>query len=186
MKIILASNSPRRKELLKAHNIKFDVIPSDISEVLNPNFTPVENVMELARQKAEDVYKKCQTAPILAADTVVVYGNEILGKPVNEEDAFRMLKLLSGKTHQVITGVAFIFDGTVETSHEISNVTFKEILDEDILEYIETKEPMDKAGSYAIQGIGSKFIESYDGEYDNIVGLPMKLVLKIIKKAIEI
>jgi septum formation protein len=185
MKIILASNSPRRKELLKAHNIEFDVIPSDISEVLNPNLSPVENVMELAKQKAEDVFNKTHKTAILAADTIVVYGNQILGKPVDEEDAFRMLRLLSGKTHQVITGVAFISTKGLETSYDVSNVTFKEISEEDILEYIKTKEPMDKAGSYAIQGIGSKFVESYDGEFDNIVGLPMKLVLEILKKAIE-
>ena len=185
MKIILASNSPRRKELLKAHNIEFDVIPSDILEVLNANLSPVENVMELAKQKALDVYNKSKITPILAADTVVVYGNQILGKPTDEEDAYRMLRLLSGKTHQVITGVAFISEVGIQTSHEISNVTFKEISNDDIYEYIKTKEPMDKAGSYAIQGIGAKFIESYDGEFDNIVGLPMKLVLQILKKAIE-
>ena len=186
MKIILASNSPRRKELLKAYNIKFDVIPSDITEVLCPQLTPAENVMELAKQKALDVYNKCQTPFILAADTVVVYDNQILGKPKDEEDAFRMLKLLSGKTHQVITGVAFLSLEGVESSYEISNVTFKEITDNDILEYIKTNEPMDKSGSYDIKGIGAKFVQSYDGDFDNIVGLPMKLVLDILKKAIEI
>ena len=181
MKIILASNSPRRKELLTAHNISFEVIPSDISEVLNPNLSPVENVMSLAKQKAVDVYEKCKKQPILAADTVVVYNDEILGKPIDEHDAFRMLKLLSGKTHEVITGVAYISGNGIEASHEISKVTFREVTDEEIVEYINTKEPMDKAGSYAIQGIGAKLVKSYEGEFDNIVGLPMKLVLKMIK-----
>ena len=182
MKIILASNSPRRKELLTAHNIAFEVIPSDISEELNPHLSPVDNVMSLAKQKALDVYEKCKKQPILAADTVVVYNNEILGKPADEQDAFRMLKLLSGKTHEVITGVAYISDNGVETSHEISKVTFNLLTDEEIVEYIDTKEPMDKAGSYAIQGIGAKLVKSYEGEYNNIVGLPMKLVLKMLKK----
>ena len=181
MKIILASNSPRRKELLTKHNIAFDVIPSNIEEVLNTNLNPVENVMSLAKQKALDVYSNCQLTPILAADTIVVYNNEILGKPKDELDAFRMLRLLSGKTHEVITGVALVTNGVVNTYHVVSKVTFKEISDEEILEYIKTKEPMDKAGSYAIQGIGSKFIDSYEGDFDNIVGLPMKLVLEILK-----
>ena len=181
MKIILASNSPRRKELLTAHNISFEVIPSDILEELNPNLSPVENVMNLAKQKALDVYIKSKKQPILAADTVVVYNNEILGKPIDEKDAFRMLKLLNGKTHEVITGVAYISEKGVEISHEISKVTFRQVTDEEIVEYINTKEPMDKAGSYAIQGIGAKLVKSYEGEFDNIVGLPMKLVLKMIK-----
>ena len=93
-----------------------------------------------------------------------------------------MLKLLSGKTHEVITGVAYISGNNVETSYEISRVTFNQLTDEEIVEYIATKEPMDKAGSYAIQGIGAKLVKSYEGEFDNIVGLPMKLVLKMLKK----
>lgn len=182
MKIILASNSPRRKELLKQHNIDFVVIPSKIDEQIDPKLNPYENVMNLARQKALDVYKENKSMPILAADTIVVYNNEILGKPIDELDAFRMLKTLSGKTHEVITGVAFICVDVVETEYEVSKVTFKELTDEEIFEYIKTKEPMDKAGSYAIQGIGSKFIQSYEGEFDNIVGLPMKLVVKLLKE----
>ena len=181
MKIILASNSPRRKELLTAHGISFDVIPSNVLEELDSNLSPAENVMSLAKQKALDVYKKCQTVSILAADTVVVYNNQILGKPIDENDAFRTLRLLSGNTHEVITGVAFISATGIETSYETSKVTFKEISDQEILEYIKSGEPMDKAGSYAIQGIGSKFIQKYEGEFDNIVGLPMKLVLRMIR-----
>jgi septum formation protein len=180
MKIILASNSPRRKELLTKHNIAFDVIPSNIEEVVDLNMTPAENVMNLAKQKALDVYKKCQTAPILAADTIVAYDNEILGKPKDEMDAFRMLKLLSGKTHEVITGVAFVCNGNTMVYYEVSKVTFKELTEEEIIEYIKTKEPMDKAGSYAIQGIGSKFVLKFEGSYDNIVGLPVELVKKML------
>ena len=186
MKIVLASNSPRRKELLEIYNIEFEVIPSNVTEELDLNLSPTANVMELAKQKALDVFAKCNKPAILAADTVVVYDNQILGKPADEKDAFRMLRLLNGKTHQVITGVAFISKYGVETAYEVSEVTFKEVSDEVILSYIETKEPMDKAGSYAIQGKGSLLIESFEGEFDNIVGLPMKLVLNMMKKAIEI
>ena len=182
MKIILASNSPRRKELLKNHNIEFEVIPSNVLEEIDNLLTPYENVMNLAKLKAMDVYKNHETHSILAADTIVIYNNEILGKPIDTEDARRMLRLLSGETHEVATGVAFIKNGILNVSYEVSKVTFKELSDSDIEWYIETKEPMDKAGSYAIQGLGSKFIESYEGSFDNIVGLPMGLVLKFLNE----
>ena len=182
MKIILVSNSPRRKELLTKHNISFDVIPSNVDEQIDLSLTPYENVMSLAKQKALDVYKNHPSLPILAADTIVIYNNEILGKPIGQSDARRMLKLLSGNTHEVATGVAFIEEGVVKVDYLVSKVTFKELTDGDIDWYIETKEPMDKAGSYAIQGLGSKFIECYEGSFDNIVGLPMDLVLKFLNK----
>lgn len=188
MKIILASNSPRRKELLEKNKIEFVVRPSNVDEALNPDFTVYENVMKLAYLKAQDVYNKNPNEIVLGADTIVAYGNEILGKPLDEMDAFRMLKLLSGKTHEVITAVAVIAKNKEIVEYEVSKVTFKKVSEEEILEYIKTKEPMDKAGSYAIQGIGNKFIESFEGEFDNIVGLPMKLVLRIleqINKAID-
>ena len=180
MGIILASNSPRRKELLKEHNIRFEVIPSNYDEKINDELNVYENVVHLAKMKCLDVYNSHKDQIVLAADTIVVYDNEILGKPKDEKDAFRMLSLLSGKTHEVITGVAVGKNGDIQVNYEVSKVTFKEITEEEILEYIKTKEPLDKAGSYAIQGIGNKFIEGYEGEYDNIVGLPMKLVLKML------
>lgn len=180
MKLILASNSPRRKELLQEHNIEFEVIPSQVDEVVDMAMDVYQNVMHLATIKCEDVYSKNPNRIVLAADTIVVYNDEILGKPKDEEDAYRMLKLLSGNTHEVITGVCVIDNGIKKVDHVVSKVVFKEITDEDIYEYIKTKEPMDKAGSYAIQGIGSKFIEKYEGEYDNIVGLPMKKVLELL------
>lgn len=180
MKIILASNSPRRKELLREHNIDFDVIPSSVDEKINHNLDVYDNVMNLAKIKALDVYQNNSDRCILAADTIVVYKNQILGKPKDEKDAYRMLSLLNGNTHEVITGICVIHKDKILLEYEISKVTFKKISDEDIFEYIKTKEPMDKAGAYAIQGIGSKFIEKYEGEYDNIVGLPMKKVLKAL------
>ena len=182
MKIILASNSPRRKELLEQNNIEFIVMPSNIDEEVDNNLTPYENVMNLARQKALDVYKRNQTLPILAADTIVALDKSILGKPADEVDAYRMLSSLSGRSHEVVTGVAFVNDGEVKCDYCVSKVTFKKLSSEQIYEYIATKEPMDKAGSYAIQGIGSKLIESYEGDFDNIVGLPMRLVLEFLKK----
>ena len=182
MKIILASNSPRRKELLEKHKISFVVKPSNVNEVIDKNLSVYENAMNLAKIKALDVFNRNQEEVVLAADTIVVYENEILGKPIDEMDAFRMLKLLSGKTHEVITGVALFTKDSQIIDYEVSKVTFNKITEEEILEYIKTKEPMDKAGSYAIQGIGSKFVKSYEGEFDNIVGLPMKLVLKMLSK----
>ena len=182
MEIILASNSPRRKELLEKNGISFVVQPSGVDEVLDKKLTVYENVMNLAKLKAMDVYNKNKNETVLAADTIVVYNDEILGKPIDEMDAFRMLKLLSGKTHEVVTAVAVISSEKQSVEYEVSKVTFHKITEEEILEYIKTKEPMDKAGSYAIQGIGSKFVKSYEGEFDNIVGLPMKLVLKMLNK----
>ena len=189
MKIILASNSPRRKELLKEHNIDFVVIPSNVNEVIDATITPYENVMRLSEIKGLDVFAKNKDDLVIAADTIVVYNNEILGKPKDEKDAFRMLRLLSGKIHEVVTGVTLITNKKQITEYEVSYVKFKDLSDEEIWDYIKTKEPMDKAGSYAIQGIGSKFIEYHEGSYDNIVGLPMKLVIKnmniLTKKAID-
>ena len=180
MKIILASNSPRRKELLQTHGYDFEVIPSSVDENINKELSVYENVMNLAKIKCLDVYQNNKGRIVLAADTIVVYNNEILGKPKDEEDAFRMLTLLSGNTHEVITGVAVANENTIEVSYEVSKVHFKNISSEEIYEYIQTKEPLDKAGSYAIQGIGGKFIESYEGDFNNIVGLPMELVKKML------
>ena len=182
MEIILASNSPRRKELLEKNNIKFKVIVSNVDETIDNTLTVYENVKRLASLKALDVFKTNGDRIVLAADTIVVYKNEILGKPKDEADAYRMLRLLSGKTHEVITAVAVISNEQKLVEYEVSTVEFKEISDLEIFDYIKTKEPMDKAGSYAIQGVGSKFVLNYVGEFDNIVGLPMKLVKELLKK----
>ena len=183
MNIILASNSPRRKELLAEHNIDFEVIKSDIEETLDDNKTVLENVMNLAKLKCLDVFNKNQDRVVLAADTIVVYNNKIYGKPIDEADALKMLEEFSGNTHEVITGVCVASSKGINVNYEVSKVTFKNISEKEILDYIATKEPMDKAGSYAIQGIGSKLVLSYDGEFDNIVGLPMKLVVKMLENA---
>lgn len=179
-KIILASNSPRRKELLTKEHVDFVVIPAEIDEKMDLNLSPIENVLNVSLKKCEAIQQKYPDEEILAADTIVVLDNQIFGKPKDEEDAYKMLKHLSGKIHQVITGVAIYKDKKYDNFYVVSNVKFKTLDDEDIWGYIKTKEPMDKAGSYAIQGIGSKFIESYDGELENIIGLPIKEVLERI------
>lgn len=176
-RIILASASPRRKELLAQIGFEFDILPSYIEEVLKGN-GPEENVMGLAEDKARDVYEQLTKSGetdvlVIGADTVVVLDAMILGKPKDEHDAFRMLKALQGRTHQVYTGVCLIDAQGTQTFYEKTDVTMYPVSDEQIWEYIAGKEPMDKAGSYAIQGKGTVFIREIRGDYNNVVGLPV-------------
>ena len=185
MKIYLASKSPRRQELLKTIVNDFEVLESNFDEDKIKNKSPKTLVKLLSEGKCKTVFEnllKEEEICVIGADTVVCINNKILGKPKDKIDAKKMLKLLSGKTHEVITGVALFSKDSQIIDYEVSKVTFNKITEEEILEYIKTKEPMDKAGSYAIQGIGSKFVKSYEGEFDNIVGLPMKLVFKMLNK----
>lgn len=177
-KIILASNSPRRKELLEKNGIDFVVKPADIDETMDQNKSPKENVLAVSMKKCMAISKDYPNEEILAADTIVVLDNKIYGKPKNAEDAYQMLKKLSGKTHEVITGVAIYKDGKYVNFDVVSKVTFKELTNEEIYAYIKTKEPLDKAGAYAIQGKGLKLIKGYSGELENIIGLPVKEVLE--------
>jgi len=183
-KIILASASPRRKELLKSIGLEFDVIPSQIEENIdNENFSP-ELIENLACEKAQDIAEKTDyPAIVIGSDTVVVIDNRILGKPHDENDAFDMLKMLSGKTHQVISAIAVIdtAENKILKSHVISEVSFKELSDEDIKAYIKTKEPMDKAGAYAIQGYAGMFVKSITGCYSNIVGISVFRLAQMLK-----
>ena len=172
--IILASASPRRKEILELADLKFDVMPSDAQEITTKT-APNEVVMELASIKAKDIYKKSEKqSMIVGADTVVAYQGQILGKPTDEADAKRMLTMLSGQTHEVYTGVCVIEDGKTKTFYEIS--------DEQIDYYIKTGEPMDKAGSYGIQGKAAVFIKGIEGDYYNVVGFPIARFLQEITK----
>ncbi len=182
MEIILASNSPRRKELLTKAGYLFKVVPSTVEEVVDPSLMPKDNVASLAKQKCLDVAAKYPHALIIGADTIVVFNNQIYGKPQSEADAYRMLKTLENQTHEVMTGVCVSYQGKVINEVAVSKVTFKQMTEKDILDYIETQEPNDKAGAYAIQGIGKKYIEKFEGDYDNIVGLPMQLIDSIISK----
>ena len=180
--IILASASPRRKEILELADLEFDVMPSDAQEITSKT-APNEVVMELASIKAKDIYKKSEKqSMIVGADTVVAYQGQILGKPTDEADAKRMLTMLSGQTHEVYTGVCVIEDGKTKTFYEETKVTFYEISDEQIDYYIKTGEPMDKAGSYGIQGKAAVFIKGIEGDYYNVVGFPIARFLQEITK----
>lgn len=178
--LILASASPRRRELLAQAGFQFAVTPASIDEDLQPGENAVAYVTRLAREKAEAVYAQIDSpdlAVVLGADTTVVAPNgEILAKPVDTTDAARMLRLLSGATHQVITGVAVASASGVETAAEVTHVTVLTLSDEEIAAYIATGEPMDKAGAYAIQGYAARWIPRIHGCYFNVVGLPLALV----------
>lgn len=180
--IILASASPRRKEILELADLKFDIMPSNAQEITTKT-APNEVVMELASIKAKDIYKKSEKqSMIVGADTVVAYQGQILGKPTDEADAKRMLTMLSGQTHEVYTGVCVIEDEKIKTFYEETKVTFYEISDEQIDRYIKTGEPMDKAGSYGIQGKAAVFIKGIEGDYYNVVGFPIARFLQEITK----
>lgn len=174
--LILASASPRRKALLEKLNLSFKIIPSEIDEPENTNCKPEEFVKQLALAKAQEIANKLNyNAIVIGADTTVVVEGLSLGKPIDHNDAYKMLKILSNREHKVITGIAIIdtSTNTIMVDHVESEVYFKNLTDEEINEYIKTGEPMDKAGAYAIQGLASTFITGINGCYNNIVGLPI-------------
>ena len=180
MKIILASNSPRRKELLEQAGIEFEVKSADVEEVTSKTL-PQDVVMDLSLLKAKAIADENPGRKIVAADTVVAYDNQILGKPKDEEDAFNMLKMLSGKTHHVYTGVTIIDEsGKCNSFFECTAVSMYENSDELIREYISTGEPMDKAGAYGIQGRGAVLVKEIAGDYNNVVGLPLAKVYRVL------
>ncbi|SDB08237.1 septum formation protein [Pseudobutyrivibrio sp. YE44] len=178
MKVILASGSPRRRELLTQAGIEYIVDPADIEEVTSETL-PAKVVEDLSRQKALAVAKNHPGEIVVAADTVVAFDDKILGKPSDEEDAFNMLTALSGRTHQVYTGVTIVTeDGKVNTFSECTDVEMYENSAESIKAYIESKEPMDKAGAYGIQGLGAILVKGIRGDYNNVVGLPLARVYR--------
>lgn len=181
-KIILASGSPRRRELLTQVGIEYEVIPADIAEVITKS-NPSEVVEELSRQKADAVHKSYKNRIVLAADTVVAFKGKILGKPEDENDAYLMLKMLSGNVHQVYTGVTIIGkNDEILTFSVCTDVEMYENSDERILEYISSQEPMDKAGAYGIQGLGAILVKQINGDYNNVVGLPVSKVYQELEK----
>lgn len=186
--IILASSSKRREEIFKKYNFKFKIIKKDIIERIDKDDSPEELVMSLAFRKAYIVAKDHPEKIVIGADTVVVYKDEILSKPKNNDDAFRMLSLLSGKTHQVITGISVLnLDSNQKiVDFEKTNVKFRDLDREIIDKYISTKEPFDKAGSYGIQGIGALLVEKIDGCYLNVVGLPLVKLDKVLNRFFDI
>jgi len=192
--LVLASASPRRRDLLTQAGYAFEVIPAEVCEDLQPGEQPIPYVLRLAREKAEAVAGSAEvlalaagaadSAIVLGADTTVVAPNgEILGKPENDADAARMLRLLSAATHQVITGVAVAAGGATEVAVEVTHVTFAWMSDEEIAGYIASGEPHGKAGAYAIQGRAARWIPRIHGCYFNVVGLPLALATSMIEGA---
>lgn len=186
MKIILASNSPRRRDLMSKAGLEFKVIPAECEEHVAPGAAPADTVTSLARQKAkwvaENKASEYKDALVIGADTVVAVGDTILGKPRDKEDAFSMLKALSGREHCVYTGVALLsLDQKINESFvSCTKVKFYDLTDREIEEYINTGEPFDKAGAYGIQGKGGLLVEGISGDYNNVVGLPVaELVRKL-------
>ncbi|MDR6554038.1 Maf family protein [Paenibacillus qinlingensis] len=185
-RLILASSSPRRQELIQSFGLPYIIRVSDADETVEQKITPSELVELLSLRKASTVRDMLEDQEkfgiIIGSDTVVVYNEEILGKPVNEQDAFRMLKELQGNTHQVYSGVACVdaATGRQVVSHSVTNVRMKPMSDEQILRYIATGEPKDKAGSYAIQGIGATIISGIEGDYFTVVGLPLSLLSDLL------
>jgi septum formation protein len=176
--LILASASPRRSELLAQAGFSFRVHPAHIPEDPQPEEDPIAYVVRLAREKALTVFDKLDDpyAIVLGADTTVTLDNHILGKPENAADAARMLRLLSGRTHRVITGVAVVTSKGTDVAAEVTGVRFLTLSEEEIDAYVATGEPIDKAGAYAIQGRAAKWIPRIEGCYFNVVGLPLALV----------
>ena len=186
-KIILSSASPRRKELLEQIGFKFDIIVSDIDENIDGDMDPTELVKKLALMKAENVYDsaKDKDLVVIGADTIVVHEGSIIGKPADEKDAFEILSRLSDSVNYVYTGVAVVSRGSIITFYEKTKVHMKNMTEKDIYEYIKTSEPMDKAGAYGIQGLGAVFVEKIEGDYNNVVGLPLARLYDVIKELDE-
>ncbi|HEY8364649.1 MAG TPA: Maf family protein [Haloplasmataceae bacterium] len=182
MKIILASKSPRRKELLKYITTDFITVVSNIDEKYDTNLSPQDIVLFLSQSKAKVISKDYPNDIVIGCDTIVSLDNLILEKPVDKEDAFKMLKTLSNKTHQVYTGVTIIYNNIIDSFYQKTEVTFYPLSDEEITKYINTKEPFDKAGAYGIQGFGSKFIKEIHGDYFTVVGLPIGELYQRLKK----
>ena len=180
--MILASQSPRRKELLSLITDNFEIIPAKGEETLPDGITPENAVLLLAEQKAEEIFAKHKNEAIIAADTVVAVEGKILGKPRDEADAFSMLKTLSGRVHSVFTGVCVIFtDGSKTTFAERTDVEFYPLSDKEIYAYIATGEPMDKAGAYGIQDKGALIVKKINGDYYNVMGLPVGRLSRVLK-----
>ena len=172
MQLILASQSPRRKELLGLFRIPFAVQVADIDETMDPACPPYDEVARVSRLKAEAIPRSDDDV-VIAADTIVVCDGKVLGKPTDESDAFRMLRMLSGKDHQVMTGLTVLRGNSARVCTEVTEIHFRELSDREIENYIRTGEPMDKAGSYGIQGGAALFAEKIVGDYFNVVGLPV-------------
>lgn len=184
VRYLLASGSPRRRELLRQIGVQFDTVVSDVDEHIPP-CEPRELVCALAERKAEAVFEKDGSIPVIGADTVVVLDGNVMGKPSDHADAERMLRSLSGRTHDVYTGVCVIYRDAGARRVVLrdvcrTSVTFTDMSESDIAAYASSPEPYDKAGAYGIQGLGAKYIEKIDGDYFNVVGLPLCRLAKLL------
>lgn len=179
-RVILASGSPRRRELLRMIGIAHEVIPADIDESYRPGEPPIAHAERLAREKGAVIAARHPDALVISADTIVVIDDMVLGKPADAADAARMLRRLSGRTHTVFTAVAATLDGRTESGVESVTVTFRPLSDETIAEYIATREPMDKAGSYGIQGYGAVIVERIDGDFFAVMGLALGRMMELL------
>lgn len=186
-KLILASSSPRRQELIRSLGLPYEVISSDVDETVDDQLSPAEVVEVLSLRKAQAVCELIDTSDkkgiVIGSDTIVVFEGQVLGKPTDKQDSFRMLSSLQSRTHQVFSGIACVDSetGICKVSHQITNVKMKPLTNEQIHRYIATGEPRDKAGSYAIQDLGATIIEGIEGDYFNVVGLPLSLLSDLLK-----
>ncbi len=180
--LVLASASPRRQELLRNSGIAFEVQPANIPEEPLSDEDPKSCAERMAREKALAIARQRPEDCVLGADTVVVANGQLLGKPSDAADAERMLRQLSGRDHQVITGVCLVIGGHASIASETTLVSMSEITDQEIADYVASGEPMDKAGAYAIQGIASRWIPRIEGDYSNVVGLPVALVFRMLRE----
>ena len=181
MQLILASQSPRRKELLGLFHIPFVIKVADIDEAMDPSRSPAEEVARVSRAKAEAIARNAEDV-VIAADTIVVLEEEVLGKPKDEADAVRMLTALSGRDHQVMTGMTVLRGEKALTCTEITDIHFRPLSQKEIEAYVATGEPMDKAGSYGIQGGAALFAEKMHGDYYNVMGLPVCRLWQMLRE----
>lgn len=183
-KLVLASASPRRQELMEMLGFNFTIVPSKIDEEKYNDLDPVEMVKELARAKAEDVAALVEDTVVIGSDTIVVLDDKVLGKPSDQPEARDMLRRLQNRRHSVYTGIAVwdTFSGQVVVDYDKTDVFMSSITDDDILEYVKTGEPMDKAGAYGIQGVGGIFVEKINGSYFTVMGLPIHKLVKVLKE----
>jgi septum formation protein len=188
MNIVLASASPRRKEILENYNVKFNIIKSEIDEVILGHESPVQAVVRLALEKGMDVASKNQGDLVIAADTIVVLDDTILGKPKDESDAYKTLNSLSGREHQVVTGISLInlAENKKVVDYVVSKVKFKHLSNKVISDYLKTGEFQDKAGAYGVQGYGALLVDEIKGDYFNIVGLPISKLSDLLIKYFDI
>ena len=181
MAVILASQSPRRQQLLSQMGLSFAVRVADIDETMNPALSPEDGVREISAKKAHAIEAKAQEV-VIAADTIVVVDEKILGKPHSPQEAEEMLRLLSGREHRVMTGVTVKRGALSESVTEVTEIVFRPLSEEEIRAYVATGDPMDKAGSYGIQGLAAMFAQSIRGDYFNVMGLPLCTLCRMLRR----